>query len=138
LKKMMHPSSSSTPAIQPTRPSPAPQPRTARDLTVAQRWLVQIMSEFQFGRILNLRVEHGQPVPDQRLGIIRAARLGSRHDRCKVPVSGDQELKQEVWDLIDEITQLQNGVVVRLEFRHGLPFLLETTARPGDLATEQR
>jgi hypothetical protein len=102
--------------------------RTARDLTIAQRWHLQIMSEYQFGRIENLRVERGQPAPDRRLSIIRATRFGSKDDGRKVPMSGYQELKQEVWDLFDEIEQLQDGYVVRFEFKHGLPFHLETTA----------
>jgi hypothetical protein len=38
--------------------------RTTKDLTIAHHWLVRIMSEYQFGRIENLRIEHGQPAPD--------------------------------------------------------------------------
>ncbi len=96
------------------------------------------MHEHQFGRIENLRVERGQPVPDRRLSIIRAAHLGSSDGGSKMPVSDDTLLKKSIRDLIDAIEQLQNGVVVRLEFRWGLPFLLETTARPGDIPTERR
>jgi hypothetical protein len=33
----------------------------------------------------------------------------------------------QVSDLFAELMRLENGTVIRLEFRHGLPFLLETT-----------
>ena len=102
--------------------------RTTRDLTIAQRWLIQIMAEYQFGRIENLRVVNGQPAPEQRMSIIRSARLGRIEGGLKVPAMDDSELKKEVWDLFDEIEQLREGYIVRLEFRHGLPFHLETTA----------
>jgi hypothetical protein len=115
--------------IQPKSSRSASRPlRTTRDLNIAQRWLLDVMHENQFGRIENLRVEHGQTKPDQRLNIIRAARFGGREGGGKVPVSDDAELKKSIWDLLDEIERLQNGYIVRLEFRHGLPFLLETTA----------
>ena len=45
-----------------------------------------------------------------------------------MPKGDDFELKQAVCDLLDELAQLRDGIVVRLEFRHGLPCLLETTA----------
>jgi hypothetical protein len=52
------------------------RPPRANNLTSAQRWLVRIMAEYQFSRLENLRIEHGQPAPDQSLKIVRAARLG--------------------------------------------------------------
>jgi hypothetical protein len=72
-------------------------------------------------RIENLRVEGGQPAPDRRLIIIRAAKLDSKDSGLKVPVSDDPELKQTFCDLLDEIEQLQEGDIVRFEFRHGMP-----------------
>jgi hypothetical protein len=40
------------------------------------------------------------------------------------------QLKRQVFDLFEELESLPDGTVVRLEFRHGLPFLLETTRVP--------
>ncbi len=116
----MTPTTSSLPASRPHR--------TRGDLNPAQHWLVQIMFEYQFGRIENLRIEGGQPAPDERLSVIRTALLGSKDGGLKVPVSDDPELKKTIWDLLAEIERLRDGYIVRLEFRHGLPFLLETTA----------
>jgi hypothetical protein len=101
-----------------------------RDLTIAQRWLVRVMSEHQFGRIEDLQVLGGQPVPDQHLRIVRTARLGHTGGGLNAPVMDDPELRKEVRDLFDEIDQLHDGFIDRLEFRHGLPFLLEITVLP--------
>jgi hypothetical protein len=38
-----------------------------------------------------------------------------------------------VWDLLGQLKELKNGVVLRLEFRSGLPCLLETEAEVGEL-----
>ena len=105
-------------------------PRTTRDLTPAQRLLLQIMSEHRFGRLENVQVQDGQPVLDLRVKVVRVARLGGKSGGTTVPATGEFELKQEVCDLFDELARLRYGEIVRLEFRHGLPFLLETLAAP--------
>jgi hypothetical protein len=46
----------------------------------------------------------------------------------KVPSADEFDLKQAVRNLFDELVRLGEGVISRLEFRHGLPFLLETVA----------
>ena len=51
-------------------------PRTTRDLTAAERFLLQIMRENQFGRVENLRVQAGQPLLDRGVKVVRVARLG--------------------------------------------------------------
>lgn len=114
--------------VQPKSSHHASRPRrTMGDPTQAQRWLVRLMTEYQFGRVENLRIKAGHPAPDRSLRIIRSARPGRKDAGLKVPVSDDPELKRAVWDLLDQIEQIQDGHIVRLEFRHGLPFLLETT-----------
>jgi hypothetical protein len=101
------------------------------DLTEAQLWLVRVMAEYQFGRIDNLGVKNGQPAPDERLKITRYLHFG-QHDAPKVPLSDDPELKRSVWELFNEIENVLDGSIACLEFRHGLPFLLEVIATPSD------
>jgi hypothetical protein len=103
--------------------------RTTRDLTTSERLLLQIMTKHQFGRLENVPVEAGQPVLHQSTKIVRVARLGVESGGTTVPGTDAFELKQEVRALFDELARLQNGTVVKLEFRHGLPFLLETIAK---------
>jgi hypothetical protein len=108
----------------------SPKPRTTKDLTTAQRALLQILRDYQFGRIENMRVQAGQPLLGVGTRLVRIARLdGSR--RTHVPDEEPFELKQQICGLFDELTQLQDCLVVRLEFRHGLPLQLETTPFVG-------
>jgi len=107
--------------------------RTTRDLTIAQRWLVKTMSENHFGRVENLRIAGGEPVPDRNMKVVRIARLGTNGGDVPIPAeTGDFELKQATRDLFEEFSRIGNGVVRRLEFRYGLPFQIETTATADD------
>jgi hypothetical protein len=109
-----------------TLPASRPQ-RTRDDLSAAQCWLVQLMSEYAFGRIENLRVEDGQPVPDQQTRIVRSARLGANDTEPKSVLVADYELGKSVLDMFAELARLENGVVGRIEFRYGEPCLIETS-----------
>ena len=102
------------------------QYRTTRDLTAEQRSLVQIMCEYQFGRVENVSVHAGQPLLDQNMKIVRVARLGGESGGTCIPITDEFELKQAVRDLFDELDRLRDCLIVRLEFKRGLPCLLET------------
>jgi hypothetical protein len=108
-----------------------PQHQTTQDLTPAQRGLVQIMREHQFGRIENWRVEAGQPILRPDTKIVRVARINGSEDIPEVSIQGELELKPAVRDLLGQLEKLSSGTVLRLEFRHGLPCLLETEAQVG-------
>ena len=101
---------------------------TTKDITAAQVCLLRIIRECQFGRIENLPVRDGQPVFNSDVKVVRAARLGGDGPGTKLVAGDEFELKRPVRDLFDELARLGNGTVVRLEFRHGLPYLLETAA----------
>jgi hypothetical protein len=103
-------------------------PRTPRDLTVAQRSVYHIMREYQFGRIENMRVCAGQPLIDRGTRLVRIARLDRDGRQVDIPTGDDFPLKQPFCELFDELMRLQDCLVVRLEFRHGLPLQLETTS----------
>jgi len=109
---------------------PLRPPVKARDLSPQQRSLVEVMREQQFGRVENLPVRRGQPILDHDVKVVHVARLGGEKGGTKIPSADDFELKQAVCDLFDELARLQDGTVVRLEFRHGLPCLLETCRAP--------
>jgi hypothetical protein len=84
------------------------------------------MREYQFGRIENMSVRAGQPILDRDVKVVRVSRLGGQSGSTSALHPDEFELKRPVRDLFDELARLQNGVVVRLEFRHGLPFTVET------------
>jgi len=106
------------------------------DITRAERMLLDIMSDHQFGRLENVPVHDGQPVLDQSVKVVRVARLGAEGRETPTLSVEQFELKKAACDLLDELVRLGEGMIVRLEFRHGLPFLLETVAAaiPEDTA----
>jgi hypothetical protein len=106
----------------------APTPVRIQDLSPAQRSLVDLMRVHQFGHIENMPVRAGEPVFNRDVKVVRIVRLGGERDPSKLTNAEDFELKRQVRDLFDELARLENGIVIRFEFRHGLPFLLETTA----------
>ena len=103
-------------------------PLIAQHLSPAQRSLVDLFHLHQFGRIENMPVRSGEPILNSDVKVVRVARLGGESDPLKLTNAEDFELKRQVRDLFAELMRLQNGTVIRLEFRHGLPFLLETAA----------
>ena len=67
-----------------------------------------------------------EPILYNDVKVVRVARLGGGSDPAKVTRTDVFELKRQVRDLFEELEHLHDGTVIRLEFRHGLPFLLET------------
>jgi hypothetical protein len=84
----------------------------------------------QFGRIENMSVRAGEPILNSDVKVVRVTRLGGESASTRPPNNDKFELKRQVRDLFAELRRLENGTVMRLEFRHGLPFLLETTRVP--------
>jgi hypothetical protein len=105
---------------------------TTKDITAAQLCLLRIMRECQFGRIENLPVRDGQPVFKSDVKVVRTALLAGDSPEPKVVCGDEFELKRPVRNLFDELTRIGNGMVVRLEFRHGLPYLLDCSTSGTD------
>ena len=102
--------------------------RRSGELSAPQLSLLEIMREHQFGRIENMSVRNGQPILDPNVKVVRIARLGGGRAGRSSFAGNEFELKRPVPALFEELARLQNGTVISLEFRHGLPFLLEATA----------
>jgi hypothetical protein len=115
------------------RCQPLQPPLRTRDLSAQQRSLLHLMREHQFGRVENMPVEDGEPILDG-VKIVRVVRLGAESNVTHVTRLNDFELKNPVCDLFEKLAQLRNGTIVRLEFRRGLPFLLETTVTTDNLS----
>lgn len=92
---------------------------------------MEIMRVHQFGRIENIPVRDGELVFDGHIKVVRLVRLGGGNGGKKTPVTDEFELKKSVSDLFAELARLKNGLVITLEFRHGLPFLLEMLIEAG-------
>lgn len=101
--------------------------RMARDLSAAQRALIQVIYSHQFGRLENMQVLGGQPVLDGGARLIEIARFDRESSLPDLPHGENFELKQPFCRMLDELDRLKDCLVIRLEFRHGLPLQLETT-----------
>ena len=73
-----------------------------------------------------MAVRGGQPMLDSNLTVVRTTIIGGSYGRATTGQIDEFELKKSVCGLFDELERLDNGTVVKLEFRHGLPYLLET------------
>lgn len=64
--------------------------------------------------------------------------MGGKNDPLRLTNPEEFELKRQVRDLFEELERIQDGTVIRLEFRHGLPFLLETAPSAVPIPELQR
>jgi hypothetical protein len=101
-----------------------------QDLNLRQHSLVELMRKNQFGRVENMPIRDGQPILDSTVNVVRVARLGGDSLATKSIAGDDFELKRPVRELFDELARLENGKVIRLEFRHGLHSCLKLRQRP--------
>jgi hypothetical protein len=82
------------------------------------------MRDVQYGRFEDLPLVNGEPAFDPPPRLVRVKRIGSSEEAA-VSATEDWILKAPIIDLLREFAALRNGTVERLEFRRGLPCLLE-------------
>jgi hypothetical protein len=99
---------------------------TKSSLTTAQRQLVELLQQLNFGRLERLRVKNGQPTFEPRPHIIKKLKIGGG-DNAPRPESNlaDFWLKQQTAEMLQAISDLGDGVVLSIDVRHGLPFSIE-------------
>ena len=104
-------------------------PQRFSELSVAGKVLVATMCRVHFGRFEALRIYNGDPMFDPPPRLVRVARIGSG-EGSEVSKSDDWVLKAPIRDLFKEFAELRNGIIDRLEFRRGLPCLVEIAIAP--------
>ena len=113
-------------------------PRRFSELPPQARVLVMEMHRIHYGRFEGLHVNNGQPIFVPPPLLFKVKRIGSAEEFAS-PVSDDWFLKEPILDLLSEFAQLGSGIIERLEFRRGLPCLLEfsiSAANDSDRAGE--
>ena len=96
-------------------------PQSTADLTDAERRLLAICQEIQFGRLLDLHVEDGQPSLDARLTIEREHKYGSGAGR--IETAGETfALKAQQRDFIARLRAMEGTLTMKVQVQHGLPF----------------
>ncbi len=91
-------------------------------LSPGWRWLVETMSELNFGAIENLCFRAGEPTVDPRPIVTREFLFSeSVHSNERRAHLKDFILRKQVVQFISTLGELGTGTVNRLDVRHGLP-----------------
>jgi hypothetical protein len=80
------------------------------------------MQRLNFGCILDLPVQDGEPVLDPPPRVVREVKFGGENGPRPESAKTDFALKAQVQDLFAHLEAVGNGVVQCIEIKHGLPF----------------
>jgi len=94
-------------------------------LSPRRRAIIELMQRINFGHIEGLVVRGGEPVFDPPPRVIRTWKSGGDNGPRPQARSADFGLKRDVVEFFGYIERLGDGVVRRIEIRHGLPFHME-------------
>src|ERR1035438_9735933 len=100
-------------------------PKSARDLRPSERNFVAAMSAVWFGRFEDIRVEAGELVLDPWPKTVHAVKFGLGHSGPTQTIAAEFDLKNEVVQLFESVRSLNQGRIIRLDIRHGLPSFME-------------
>src|ERR1017187_5523002 len=115
----------------------AARPYRLSDLPDSIRVLALTMHSVRFGRFENLLVKDGEPWFDPPPRLIRVTRIERTSADSALDVdSGDWALSSHFVKLVEEFGHIENGIISRLEFRHGLPVLIEASVPVNSDALE--
>ena len=108
------------------------RPLRRSDLSPARQALVRLCQELNFGHILGLEVQKGEPVLDPPPEVIVDVKLdGDEGSRPELALA-DFDLRSEVCRLLVRIDGVNSGSIERLEVRHGTPVRAVFRHRPAD------
>jgi len=100
-------------------------PTTKSSLSPAQRQLVELMQQINFGRIEDLQVRAGEPVFSPAPRVVRKLKVGGDNGPRPESAYDDFLLKSRISELLESITAIGDGEVLLIDVRHGLPFAVE-------------
>ncbi len=82
------------------------------------------MKKVGYGRINNLTVKKGEPVLSPDSSIERDLKLGANDS---IPTTGeDFVLKKKMADFFEQLADIKDGFIRKIEIRGGLPILMQT------------
>lgn len=100
---------------------------TKQSLSPARRRLLQLMQRTHFGRIRGLKVKGGEPDFSRPIELTRTVKMAGQNGAHPAVGLKDFVLKQEVRELFAHFDRIGDGVVEKIEIKHGLPFSLEVS-----------
>jgi len=91
-------------------------------LDLAERRLVEMMQDLNFGRIIGLHINAGRPMFSPLPKVVREIRFGGENGQRPELRLQDFALKAQTVALLETLSRLGDGVVVTIEVKYGLPF----------------
>jgi hypothetical protein len=107
--------------MPPTSSPPFPSTPSKRDLSPAQRRLVELLQRVNYGKVERLTVKGGQPCFDPPPRVSRTLKLGGQNGPRPEVHSGNFLLKRALADLFEQLALLGDGLVESIEVLGGLP-----------------
>ena len=101
------------------------EPERFRCLSPGQKRAVRLMQDLNCGWIQHLRVTGGEPVFDPLPEVTRRIKLGADNGPRSEMGIRDFALRREHVQFFAHLSSLRDGVVKRIEVRHGLPCSME-------------
>ena len=91
------------------------------NLSAARQALVRLFQSTNFGYIEGLEIRGGEPVFNPAPIVFQEVKLDAGNQPATETDLPDFELRTEVIRLMDELDQLRDGVIERIDFRYGIP-----------------
>ena len=95
---------------------------TKAALSPARVRLVEVMQELNFGRVEQLVIRGGEPVLDPPPRLVREVKFCAENGPRPETAKEDFALKAQVRELLTHMEAIGDGVIARIEVKHGLPF----------------
>jgi hypothetical protein len=90
-------------------------------LPAASQALVRLFQSINFGSIAQLEVRESLPIFCPAPRVLVEVRLDAPSETRPETDLGDFELRGEVVRLLEQIDQLKDGTINRIDIRHGIP-----------------
>jgi len=104
------------------------------ELSFSQRRLLRLVESVGFGKIIDLRIQAGQPVLDPPPRIQRELKFGVIPTKCRSSADTGPAVRSEHTELLELIRTIGSGRISVIEIRHSLPFratLIDNDAAGG-------
>jgi len=95
---------------------------TKAALSPARARLVEVMQRLNFGRVEGLVVRRGEPVLDPPPRVVREVKFCTENGPRPETAKDDFALKAQVRELFAHMETMGDGIIARIEVKHGLPF----------------
>jgi hypothetical protein len=97
---------------------------TKASLSPPRQRVVEIMQRLNFGTIEGLQIRAGEPIFDPPPRITKDIKLGGENRPRPELSRTDFALKNQVAELFDHLSHIDEGSAATIEVKHGLPFRL--------------